>query len=121
MSYRGDRFNKRMLSLDCADGKIDASKNRRLGDDGLGVERILDAVDFDAKRVGDVESAEIGQAQASAVGAVLRLICSDKLHLVKPLLLIFEHGANREASLRKIKKTTYFRVRNELLDFFVGL
>lgn len=121
MSYRGDRFNKRMLSTNLAENTIDPTKNRHLSDFSLGVERLLRALDYDDAREVDDWRAEIGQKQASAVGAILRLVWSEKLHLVRPLLLIFEHRDNLEATLKKIKRSTYFRVRNQLLDFFVGL
>lgn len=121
MSYRSDRFNRRMLSTCLADQAIDPSKNRNMSDLGLGVERQLNSLDYDPERARAEWSAEIGQTQASAVGAVLRLIWSNKPHLVKPLLLIFEHRDDLEASLKKIKKSTYFWARNQLLEFFIGL
>lgn len=121
MSYRSDRFNKRMLSTSLADQTIDPSKNRNMSDFGLGVERLLAAIDYDPERARDEWSTEIGQNQASVVGAVLRLIWSNKPHLVNPLLLILEHRDDLEATLREIKKSTYFWARNQLLEFFIGL
>lgn len=121
MSYRSDRFNKRMLSTCLADQAIDPSKNRNMSDFGLGVERLQYALDYDPERARAEWSAEIGQTQASVVGAIMRLIWSNKPHLVKPLLLILEHRDDLEASLKKIKKSTYFWARNQLLEFFIGL
>lgn len=121
MSYRSDRFNKRMLSTNRAEETIDVSKNRALGDAGLGVARLLDALDFDAERAAAERRAEIGARNASAVGAVLRLTLAEKPHLVKPLLLILEHGDDLESSLKKMKRSSYFWARNRLLEFFIGL
>lgn len=121
MSYRSDRFNKRMLSTCLAEETIDPSKNRNLNDLGLSVERLMDALDYDPERERAEWSTEIGQTQASVVGAILRLIWSNKPHLVNPLLLILEHRDDLEATLREIKKSTYFWARNQLLEFFIGL
>ena len=54
-------------------------------------------------------------------GAVLRLVWGGKPHLARVLNLILENGEDRELSVQKVKKSTYFRARNELLDFFVAL
>lgn len=121
MSYRGDRFNRRMLSTNLTELKIDPAKNKHLGDAGLGVERLLDALDFDDQRERKAWSGETGQLHASAVGAVLRLVFAGKPHLVKPLLLIFENENDLESSLKKMKKSSYFWARNQLLEFFIGL
>ena len=54
-------------------------------------------------------------------GAVLRLVVAGKDHLVPTLLLIAENRDDREESLRQMPRRSYFRHRDELLDFFVAL
>ena len=54
-------------------------------------------------------------------GAVLKLIVAGKDHLVPTLLLIAENGSDRERSMHKMPRRSYFRHRDELLDFFVAL
>ena len=54
-------------------------------------------------------------------GAVLRLVVAGKDHLVPTLLLIAENRDDREKSLRQMPRRSYFRHRDELLDFFVAL
>ena len=43
---------------------------------------------------------------------------ADKKHLVPTLLKIAKNGDNREKSLAKLPRATYFRHRDMLLDFF---
>ena len=54
-------------------------------------------------------------------GAVLRLVVAGKDHLVPTLLLIAENRDDREKSLQQMPRRSYFRHRDELLDFFVAL
>ena len=112
MSRRSDRFNLSMwhtvISEQAADCKREA-------------ERLLDAADWDEARELRAWHDELGRRNANAAGAVLRLVWDGKPHLARVLNLILENGKDRELSLRKVKKSTYFRARNELLDFFVGL
>ena len=54
-------------------------------------------------------------------GAVLKLIVAGKDHLVPTLLLIAKNGSDRERSMHKMPRRSYFRHRDELLDFFVAL
>ena len=54
-------------------------------------------------------------------GAVLRLVVAGKDHLVPTLHLIAENRDDREKSLQQMPRRSYFRHRDELLDFFVAL
>lgn len=121
MSTRNDRFNASLRSFDFLASGGDPSKDPRRSDSGLGVERLVDALDCDAEREAVARSAELGQRNASAVGAVLRLVWAEKVHLAKALNLIFENGSERELSLKKMKRRTYFWARNELESFFIAL
>ena len=112
MSRRSDRFNRSMwhtvISEQAADCKREA-------------ERLLAAADWDEARELRAWHDELGRRNANAAGAVLRLVWGGKPHLARVLNLILENGEDRELSVQKVKKSTYFRARNELLDFFVGL
>ena len=121
MSARSERFNDSMVSVDWVDGEFDPSKDPRQSDGGIGVLRLVAAVDFDWAAERASWRCEVGQRNASVVGAVLRLVWDEKPFLVKVLNLIFEHGENRRLSIRKVPMTTYFRARNALLEFFVGV
>jgi len=48
----------------------------------------------------------------------MRLVGAGKGHLIRVLLLIVENIHNREESLKTVSRATYFRHREELLDFF---
>ena len=121
MSSRNERFNSSIRSIDWVEESGDPSKDPRQSDGGLGVQRLVEVVDFDWTREVSEWSREIGQRNASAVGAILRLEWSGNHHLIAPLLAIFENGSDISSTLLKIKKSTYFRARNALLEFFVGL
>ena len=121
MSSRNERFNSSIRSIDWVEESGDSSKDPRQSDGGLGVSRMINAIDFDWTREVSEWSREIGQRNASTVGAILRLEWSGKHHLIAPLLAIFENGSDIASSLLKIKKSTYFWARNALLKFFIGL
>ncbi len=121
MSSRNERFNSSIRSIDWVEESGDPSKDPRQSDGGLGVQRLVEVVDFDWTREVSEWSREIGQRNASTVGAILRLEWSGNHHLITPLLAIFENGSDISSTLFKIKKSTYFRARNALLEFFVGL
>jgi len=121
MSSRNERFNSSIRSIDWVEVSGDPSKDPRQSDGGLGVQRLVEVVDFDWTREVSEWSREIGQRNASTVGAILRLEWSGNHHLITPLLAIFENGSDITSSLLKIKKSTYFWARNALLKFFIGL
>ena len=121
MSSRNERFNSSIRSIDWVEESGDPSKDARQSDSGLGDQRLVEVVDFDWTREVSEWSREIGQRNASTVGAILRLEWSGNHHLIAPLLAIFENGSDIASSLLNIKKSTYFRARNALLEFFVGL
>ena len=121
MSSRNERFNSSIRSIDWVEESGDPSKDPRQSDGGLGVQRLVEVVDFDWTREVSEWSREIGQRNASTVGAILRLEWSGNHHLITPLLAIFENGSDIASSLLKIKKSTYFWARNALLKFFIGL
>jgi len=113
MSYRSDRFNARMRSLEKMAGECDVSKWPLLSDNGAGVERMLDAMD-DAKEEEDLQA---DRAERLFV-AEMRLVEAGLRHLVPVLLLIVDNGSDRAASLARVPRATYFRHRDALLDFF---
>ena len=112
MSLRSDRFNRSMRHTELM---------FRVSDEGLGLERLVEAVDYDEAMSAAEWHEALGQENASAVGAVLRLVWAEKHHLAKVLNLIFENVNERRLSIAKVKKRSYFRARNALLEFFVAL
>ena len=121
MSSRNERFNSSIRSIDWVEESGDPSKDPRQSDGGIGAQRLVAAVDFDWAAERASRRCEVGQRNASVVGAVLRLVWDGKPFLVKVLNLVFENGENRRLSIRKVPMSTYFRARNALLEFFVGV
>lgn len=114
MSYRSDRFNDTMPSLDrFVDGFDDPSKIATLSDRGKSAASMCDALDPTENDAPDRDQ--------ELAGAILRLVIAGKGHLVPTLLLIAENGDNREKSLATMPRRSYFRHRDALLDFFVAL
>ena len=113
MTYRAERFNNSMRSLEAmVSGMADASKSAKLSDRGENAARMYAAFEPEP---------DAPDREQELVGAVLKLIVAGKDHLVPTLLLIAENGSDRERSMHKMPRRSYFRHRNELLDFFVAL
>lgn len=111
MSYRSDRFNASMRSLDQFSAEFDdPSKITTFSDRGAGVERMLEQIEPTPDDAPDPNQA--------LAGAILRLVVCGKEHLVPTLLLIARNGSNREESIGSMNRATYFRHRDRLLEFF---
>ena len=118
MSTRNDRFNTRLRTIDWTNVTDDQSKDPRISDRGVGTGRLYAALDFGWTEELAGWSAAVGDRNACVVGAVLRLVWAGKGHLVPALLANLENGPNVSASLRRMPKSTYFRLRKALLEFF---
>jgi len=116
MSYRSDRFNRAMRSLDHS--CIDPSKDRSQNDNGLALGRMLDALDYDEAKEEARERAIRAIRDERLFVAEMRLVEAGLRHLVPVLLLIVDNGSDRAASLARVPRATYFRHRDALLDFF---
>ena len=126
MSYRSERFNRSMISLEAMlSGYSDPSKAKVLGDGGESLERLMDALDYSpeserakeerlsAKRL---ERQKVRLQRLAA--AIARLVAADKAYLMPTLLLIVRNGANRAESIRLLSERSYRRHRGELCSFF---
>ena len=126
MSYRSERFNRSMKSLEAMlSGYSDPSKAKILCDGGEALERLMDALDYSPER----ERAEEDRLAAERLArqkdrlerltvAITRLVAADKAYLVPTLLLIVRNGANRNESIRFLSERSYYRHRRELGAFF---
>ena len=113
MTYRAERFNNSMRSLEAMiSGMADASKSAKLSDCGENAARIYAA--FEPEPDAPDRNQELA-------GAVLRLIVEGLDYLVPTLLLIAENGSERERSMQQVPRASYFRHRDSLLGFFVRL
>ena len=113
MTYRAERFNRSMRSLEAmVSGMADASKSAKLSDRGRSAARMYAAFESEP---------DAPDRDQELAGAVLRLIVEGMGYLVPTLLLISENGSERERSIQQVPRRTYFRHRDELLDFFVAL
>ena len=113
MTYRADRFNRSMRSLEAmVSGMADASKSAKLSDRGKSAARMYAAFEPEP---------DAPDRDQELAGAVLRLIVEEMDHLVPTLLLIAENGSDREKSMQQISRASYFRHRDALLGFFVRL
>ena len=113
MSRRNERFNRSMRSLEAmAAGMSDPSKSAKLSDRGKSAARMYAALEPEQ---------DAPDRDQELAGAVLRLIVAGLDYLVPTLLLIAENRDDREKSLQQMPRRSYFRHRDELLDFFVAL
>ena len=113
MTYRAERFNRSMRSLEAmVSGMADASKSAKLSDRGKSAARMYAAFEPEP---------EAPDRDQELAGAILRLIVEGRDHLVPTLLLIAENGSEREKSIQLMPRASYFRHRDTLLGFFVRL
>ena len=113
MTYRAERFNRSMRSLEAmVSGMADASKSAKLSDRGKSAARMYAAFEPEP---------DTPDRDQELAGAVLRLIVEGMGYLVPTLLLISENGREREKSMQQMPRRSYFRHRDELLKFFVAL
>ena len=113
MTYRAERFNNSMRSLEAmVSGMADASKSAKLSDCGNSAARIYAAFEPEP---------DPPDRDQELAGAVLRLIVEGLDYLVPTLLLIAENGSDRERSMQQVPRRSYFRHRDDLLNFFVAL
>ena len=113
MTYRAERFNRSMRSLEAmVSGMADASKSAKLSDRGKSAARMYAAFEPEP---------DAPDRDQELAGAVLRLIVEEMDHLVPTLLLIAENGSDRESSIQQVPRRTYFLHRKMLISFFVAL
>ena len=113
MTYRAERFNRSMRSLEAmVSGRTDASKSAKLSDRGENAARMYATFEPEP---------DTPDRDQELAGAVLRLIVEGMSHLVPTLFLIAENGSERERSIQQMPRSTYFLHRDTLLEFFVGL
>jgi len=127
VSYRSERFNRRMMSLEVmVAGFADVSKVKIFSDGGAGARAIREGQEIRSRST--MEDALFSDAARCRVyeetreeklfEAEMRLADAGKSHLIPVLLLIVENGSNREESLKKVPRRTYFLNRKQLLEFF---
>ena len=113
MTYRAERFNNSMRSLEAmVSSMADASKSAKLSDRGESAARMCAAFESEP---------DAPDRDQELAGAVLRLIVAGREYLVPTLLLIAENRSDRERSILHMPRSTYFLHRNTLLKIFVGL
>ena len=116
MSTRNERFNASMRSLDEFTASFeDPTKAQVFSDKGQGVERMVTTLDYDITAEELVQSA----IEDNLFIAEMRLVEANLTRLIPVLLLIVENGNDREKSLEKVSRSTYFRHRDALLEFFL--
>jgi len=130
MSFRNERFNKAMRSLDAMCEGCDISKWPVLSDGGAGAAKIVEEASRllgsgrrpprsdEARRLVYGPSRRIYEREEKLFEAEMRLVEAGKGHLIRVLLLIVENFYNREESIKVVSKATYFRHRAELIAFF---
>ena len=116
MSTRNERFNASMSSLDEFTASFeDPTKANVFSDKGKGVERMVTMLDYDVTAEERLKSA----LEDKLFIAEMRLVDANRRYLIPVLLLIVENGKDREKSLEKVSRSTYFRHRDALLEFFL--
>ena len=112
-TFRNERLNAAMLSLDLRLDGRDPAKDPLLGDGGESAARMYRALDGAPRGTSedDCRARRLGQA-------MLLLVLTGNARLCETLGLICENGNDREASCAKVPRPTYFRHRARLLEIF---
>ena len=128
MSYRNERLNRSMMSLEViVAGITDASKAKVFSDHGQGVDRMIAALDYDPRSEPRAEVNAARKRKDLLFDAEMQLVEAKKRHLIPVLLLIVENGSNRQESILSLAATSknrnaarkrYFEHRDLLLSFF---
>ena len=128
MSYRNERLNRSMMSLEViVAGITDVSKAMVFSDHGQGVDRMIAALDYDPRSEPRAEVNAARKRKDLLFDAEMQLVEAKKRHLIPVLLLIVENGSNRQESILSLAATSknrnaarkrYFEHRDLLLSFF---
>jgi len=105
-----------MMSLERS--AVDPAKDRNRSDGGQGVQRLLQAVDYDDATETARERAILAERESRLFEAEMRLNDAGKAYLIPVLLLIAENGSDRDESLKTVPRATYFLHRKMLIEFF---
>lgn len=122
-TYRNERFNRSMRSLDWSLSKGDSSKFAWLSDGGASAERMYAELDKDVADNGwDVVRA---LKQACAIQKAVKALKSQGKHsLAETLQLIYKYGNDRNRSIRALalaEKTSKMTMKNESkLKYFIS-
>ena len=116
MTFRNERFNASLVSLDeFTDGFEDPSKIAAFSDRGTGIPPIRHG-----DRHGQAAPSSDDSRQTKLHAAIMRLRRANRGYLIPVLRLIAKYGTARNLSLEKVPRRTYFRHRDALLRFFCG-
>lgn len=120
MSYRNERFNKSMRSLDKSYSNNRQDRSRQLSDHGAGAALILKMADMTDARILSEHAKESRRRNRKLRAAKHHLLKLGKSYLIRTLKLIATNGKHFQISLEKIPRRSYFRHRSELIAIFCG-
>lgn len=131
---RNEQFAERMTSIEVQFAGIDQTKAAELSDKEAGVERLVNALDFDNPKVRRAIFADIAKMEEELKkrfeAAIVKLILNGLSHTIPTLLKIMRNRGNRQATIREIMaeeglnyeaaRKRYNRHRDTLLAFFAS-
>lgn len=129
---RNEQFAERMTSIEVQFAGIDMSKAAEFSDKEAGVERLVNALDFDNPKVRRAIFADIAKMEEELKkrfeAAIVKLILNGLSHTIPTLLKIMRNRGNRQATIHEIMaennlsyhaaEVRYYRHRDILIEFF---
>ncbi len=129
---RNEQFASRMTSIEVQFAGIDQTKAAEFSDKEAGVERLVNALDFDNPKVRATILKDIAKMEAELKNrfeqAIVKLILNGLSHTIPTLLKIMRNRGNRQATIREIMaennlsyhaaEVRYYRHRDILIEFF---
>ncbi len=129
---RNEQFAERMTSIEVQFAGIDQTKAAEFSDKEAGVERLVNALDFDNPKVRRAILEDIARMEAELKNrfehAIVKLILNGLSHTIPTLLKIMRNRGNRQATIHEIMaennlsyhaaEVRYYRHRDILIEFF---
>lgn len=104
---RNERFARSMHSLDWKEQGLDQARSRLRSDEGLGVERLVEAIDFTREVAAAEAKAEAEAAHERyqlTINFIAALIAAGKGFAAPTFLKIIKNGSDRQESIEEIAR-----------------
>lgn len=126
---RNERFARSMHSLDLKEQGIDLERSRLRSDQGIGVKRLVEAIDYTPEVAAAEAKAEAElkrERYQKTINFIAALIAAGKGFAAPTFLKIVKNGSDRQQSIEEIIKATslpykqaeftYFRHRSIIIE-----
>lgn len=118
---RNERFARSMHSLDWKEQGIDQARSRLRSDEGLGVERLVEAIDYTrevAAAEAKAEAERVHERYQLTINFIAALIAAGKGFAAQTFLKIIKNGSDRQESIEKIMREEHLSYHTAEIKYF---